>query len=606
MRTRFHRRSIRPPPSAPKAWRPPGCPGHRAPCRPARVGRQSMQLAHSADVRVVATTSVPSPESAPDRVPTSDSLPAWTSRHPPGDHPGHRAGGCARRLDRRIWLLAVARFVVTAGFAAVMPFLAIHLAVERHFPILRIGLLWTVVGLVSASMQWVAGQVTDRLGRRRVLLAAMVLRSVNLAALGWAIGGARLAAGHRRALSSSTGPCGRSTIRPPRRWWRRCAAARPAGDRVLAAPGGLQPGLGRRAAGGDLRARGLVRRASSTWPRRITLLAAGGGGADPRDRPDDARRRRLRLVAAGRVPRATGSSCASCWPRCRSSCCRRRCTTSCPSTRPSTWASIAPRSDRCSWSTASWWCCCSCPRCSFIQRIGTAGALVLGSFGYVVAYCRRGAGHRLPQPALLRGAGHPVRDRRRARPPGAHHRPGARSTASPGTSGMGGLVQGIAQTSGPIVGSVLIELLPPASAGHPGRLLGIVGRVRLSPAAPSPGGCRSGVDLEHRRAGGAPAPRAPGAPRPPRPAGRRAGGRIFTAPLATTVEQILAVASSACAGGGVGEQHRPGQVQAALAAPAAADRRAAPRPRTGRTAPACRAAAGSRAIRMKVSLPTLS
>ena len=100
--------------------------------------------------------------------------------------------GHAPDLDRRIWLLAATRFVVTAGFAAVMPFLALHLAVERHFAILRIGSLWTAVGLVSASMQWLAGQVTDRLGRRRVLLVAMVLRSLNLAAAGLGHRGAGL------------------------------------------------------------------------------------------------------------------------------------------------------------------------------------------------------------------------------------------------------------------------------------------------------------------------------------------------------------------------------------------------------------------------------
>ncbi len=91
-------------------------------------------------------------------------------------------------LDRQLWILAIARLVVTAGFSVVMPFLAMHLAVERHVPVLHIGLLWTVVGATSASMQWVSGQVADRLGRRPVLIVAMVLRSVNLAALGWALG----------------------------------------------------------------------------------------------------------------------------------------------------------------------------------------------------------------------------------------------------------------------------------------------------------------------------------------------------------------------------------------------------------------------------------
>jgi MFS family permease len=91
-------------------------------------------------------------------------------------------------LDRRIWILALARVIVTAGFAAVMPFLAMHLAVERHVPVLKIGLLWTIVGVCSSVTQWVSGQVADRIGRRRVMLAAMAVRSLNLAALGYAIG----------------------------------------------------------------------------------------------------------------------------------------------------------------------------------------------------------------------------------------------------------------------------------------------------------------------------------------------------------------------------------------------------------------------------------
>jgi MFS family permease len=90
-------------------------------------------------------------------------------------------------LDRRVWVLAVARLIVTAGFSAVMPFLAMHLAVERGVPLLRIGALWTVVGLSGAAMQWVAGRVAETIGQRPILITAMVVRSVNLALLGYAI-----------------------------------------------------------------------------------------------------------------------------------------------------------------------------------------------------------------------------------------------------------------------------------------------------------------------------------------------------------------------------------------------------------------------------------
>jgi MFS family permease len=91
-------------------------------------------------------------------------------------------------LDRRIWILAAARLIVTAGFASVMPFLAMHLAVDRQISVLKIGLLWTVVGLSSSLTQWLAGQTADRVGRRKVMLGAMVVRSANLAGLGYAVG----------------------------------------------------------------------------------------------------------------------------------------------------------------------------------------------------------------------------------------------------------------------------------------------------------------------------------------------------------------------------------------------------------------------------------
>lgn len=91
-------------------------------------------------------------------------------------------------LDVRIWLLAAVRFVVTAGFAVVMPFLAMHLAVDRGVSVLRIGGLWAMSSAGCAAMQWLAGHLADRLGRRPVLVMGMFVRSVNLAALGYAIG----------------------------------------------------------------------------------------------------------------------------------------------------------------------------------------------------------------------------------------------------------------------------------------------------------------------------------------------------------------------------------------------------------------------------------
>lgn len=92
-----------------------------------------------------------------------------------------------RVLDRRVFILAAARMVVTLGFAAVLPYLGVTLHRDRGVSATVVGIIWTAAGLSGAAMQWVAGEVADRVGRRPVLLAAMLLRTANLVALGFEI-----------------------------------------------------------------------------------------------------------------------------------------------------------------------------------------------------------------------------------------------------------------------------------------------------------------------------------------------------------------------------------------------------------------------------------
>jgi predicted MFS family arabinose efflux permease len=92
-----------------------------------------------------------------------------------------------RALDRRVWLLAVARLVVTAGYSMVMPFLAMHLAVDHQVPVVIVGGIWLVAGGLGALAQWLVGELADRMGRRSLMLGAMLARAGNLAAMGSAI-----------------------------------------------------------------------------------------------------------------------------------------------------------------------------------------------------------------------------------------------------------------------------------------------------------------------------------------------------------------------------------------------------------------------------------
>jgi MFS family permease len=365
--------------------------------------------------------------------------------------------GQAPELDRRIWMLAGTRFVVTAGFAAVMPFLALHLAVERHFAILRIGFLWTMVGLVSASMQWLAGQITDRIGRRRVLLVAMILRSANLALLGWAIG-AKAPFGVIAALCIVNG--GMRAFYDPAA--SALVAALCSRDKRVAAFSLHRVGSSLGWAAGPLAITFAPEAAYSTIfyvAAPITLLAAGAVALLP-ESGTVTRRARLRWSQLAEFRRD------------------RKFVRFLLATLPffvlqtqmyhmlPLYAAKYLGLDRTQVGSlfvvnGILVVLLQLPAVELIRRVGTAGALVIGSLGYVVAYVGVGVstGYLTLLTCVVLGTLCEI-----AAVP-AHQ---ARVTAlAPidnvaGYVGLGGLVQGIAQTSGPIVGSCLIELTSPS------------------------------------------------------------------------------------------------------------------------------------------------
>ncbi len=90
-------------------------------------------------------------------------------------------------LDRRIWLLALARSINTMGFSLVMPFMAMHLVEDRGATGAFYGAIYLVAGLVAALAQGISGELADRIGRRKMMIGGLSLRALNMAALGWAV-----------------------------------------------------------------------------------------------------------------------------------------------------------------------------------------------------------------------------------------------------------------------------------------------------------------------------------------------------------------------------------------------------------------------------------
>ncbi|HSK00855.1 MAG TPA: MFS transporter, partial [Kofleriaceae bacterium] len=102
------------------------------------------------------------------------------------------ASGPARRprwqawgqLDRRVWQIAFARCVNTMGLSLVMSFLGIYVVETRGYPAWLYGVIALGANLgQSLSSAW-AGDLSDRIGRRPLIVTALLVRSGVIALLG--------------------------------------------------------------------------------------------------------------------------------------------------------------------------------------------------------------------------------------------------------------------------------------------------------------------------------------------------------------------------------------------------------------------------------------
>jgi MFS family permease len=89
--------------------------------------------------------------------------------------------------DRRLLYLFLGRLISSTGFAIVIPFLALYLHGVRHIPMSAVGAIFFVAALAGALGQVVGGDLSDRHGRKPVLLLSQFLRAAAFAALGAAV-----------------------------------------------------------------------------------------------------------------------------------------------------------------------------------------------------------------------------------------------------------------------------------------------------------------------------------------------------------------------------------------------------------------------------------
>ncbi len=87
-------------------------------------------------------------------------------------------------LDRRVWRMAIARAVNTAGMSLVMSFLGIYVVHDRGYPAWLYGLCALAANLAQSMTNAWAGELSDRIGRRALITGSLVIRAAVIALLG--------------------------------------------------------------------------------------------------------------------------------------------------------------------------------------------------------------------------------------------------------------------------------------------------------------------------------------------------------------------------------------------------------------------------------------
>ncbi|MFC1948369.1 MDR family MFS transporter [Chloroflexota bacterium] len=83
------------------------------------------------------------------------------------------------RFDKGIWTLTLIDLINAAGFSTCVPFLSLYLYQERGVAMTLVGTAFLASGLISAVTQMIGGYLSDRYGRKKIILISMSLSILN-------------------------------------------------------------------------------------------------------------------------------------------------------------------------------------------------------------------------------------------------------------------------------------------------------------------------------------------------------------------------------------------------------------------------------------------
>lgn len=90
-------------------------------------------------------------------------------------------------LPSAFWILVATEGLMTAGYAISFPFLAVYLSAHRGVPMPWVGVFLSGSMLVSSLAQFMGGEISDAVGRRKVMVFALGVRALLIAVIAWIV-----------------------------------------------------------------------------------------------------------------------------------------------------------------------------------------------------------------------------------------------------------------------------------------------------------------------------------------------------------------------------------------------------------------------------------
>jgi MFS family permease len=89
--------------------------------------------------------------------------------------------------DRRLWILCAGFVISSMGFAMIVPFVSLYFHEELGVPMSVVGIFFLITAVIRSAFQGYAGNLSDHVGRRHLMVRGQTARAVTFALMAVAV-----------------------------------------------------------------------------------------------------------------------------------------------------------------------------------------------------------------------------------------------------------------------------------------------------------------------------------------------------------------------------------------------------------------------------------